>query len=947
MAGQFVSSGTAAGARLRLAGRGCGQAPDPRTGEYGASGGDAGDKMSAVATQQDLPWHSLTSEEVLERLESHEEGLTEDEAAERLEAYGPNQLVVRRPVSAWKLLVDQVKSVVVLLLLAAAAVALLIGDLLEAAAIGAVLLINTLVGFWTEWRARQAMEGLRQLQVQEAAVVRRGEVRQIDARELVPGDVLNLEAGASVPADARLLRVAELRTVEAPLTGESLPVDKKSDALNADGAESVPLADRANMVYKGTLVATGSGRAVVVGTGGATEIGRVSQLVQETESERTPLEKRLDTLGKRLVWLVLGVAAIIAVVGILRGRDFWLMIETGIALAIAAVPEGLPAVATITLAVGVRRMARQRALVRRLAAVEALGSATVICADKTGTLTAGEMTVTTMFVGGKSIEVSGVGYEPSGEFRYESDGEVEPREQSGLEEALRIGLLANRARVEEEGGNWEAKGDPTEAALVVAALKGGLDRREERERWEEIGEVPFASERGYMATFHSTPSEGRVAFVKGAPERILELSTRWLGPDGTADVDEATRERLEQMNEALAGRGLRVLGLAKRELGSAEEPDEETVKELTFVGFSAMLDPPAEGVKETIDSFRQAGVRTVMITGDQEVTAVSVARDLGVLEEDEEALSGTELNRLGDAELVKRLAKVGTFSRVSPRDKLRIVEGYQGRGEIVGMLGDGVNDAAALKRADIGVAMGERGTDVAKETAEVVLQDDRFATIAAAVEEGRVIFDNIRKFIFYLFSCNVSEVLVIFIAGLSGLPIPLLPLQILWLNLVTDVFPALALAMEPPEPDVMRRPPRDPGAAILSKDFMVLVGSYGTLLTLSTLGVYLWGLKVWGVDVQHAVTLAFMTLALTQLFHVFNARAPSPVIFTRRMLQNGWVWGAIGLTIGLQFLAVYFAPLARVLDTYPLRPGDWPLVLTGSLVPLVAGQVWKAIQRSG
>ncbi len=872
-------------------------------------------------------------------MEATAAGLDDDEAADRLEKYGPNALLLAKPISPWRILLDQLKSLVVVLLFAAAGVAVAIGDLLEAEAILAVLVINTVIGFWTEWRARLAMDALRRLQVQEALVLRSGEELRLDARMLVPGDVIMLEAGAAVPADARVLVATELQVNEAPLTGESFPVAKLTDAVVEESGDEVPLAERTCLVYKGTLVAAGSGRAVVVATGVATEIGHLSKLVEGTEAGDTPLERRLDALGRRLVWLTLGVAALVTALGVIRGEDLWLMVETGIALAIAAVPEGLPVVATITLAVGVRRMARRHALVRRLPAVETLGSATVVCTDKTGTLTAGEMTVTSLEVCGLRLDVTGAGYVPRGEFR--ADGEaVSPLEVPGAELALRIGMLANRASVKRGDDGWSTVGDPTEAALVVAAMKAGLSSEQLRADSPELGEVPFSSERQLMATFHRTP-EGTVAYVKGGPRRIVEQTGWVLCSEGVEPAGAAERDRLLRMNRELASRGLRVLALAYRELDDGEEPGNDAIRDLTFVGFAGIQDPAAEGVRETIDSLHGAGVRTVMITGDQAVTAEAVGRALGLLRDGDETIGGREMSRLSEAELAERVPRVAAYSRVSPENKLKIVKALQGHGEIVGMLGDGVNDAAALKRADIGVAMGLRGTDVAKETADVVLQDDRFETVRAAVEEGRVIFDNIRKFIFYLFSCNVSEVLTLLVASLAGLPLPLLPLQILWLNLVTDVFPALALAMEPAEPDVMQRPPRDPQSAILSRAFVATIGTYSFLITGATLGVFIVGLHLWNVDVSHAVTLAFMTLALAQLFHVFNARSADRVLFTRRTFENLWVWGALALTVGLQVAAVYSPVLSDVLRTQPLGLADWTLVLVASILPLVIGQLLK------
>ncbi|HSG82863.1 MAG TPA: HAD-IC family P-type ATPase [Gemmatimonadota bacterium] len=903
------------------------------------------DVLAPAGDGKEQRWHELPAQEVLGRFGSSSAGLTESEAQERLGRYGPNALEIGKPISAWKIFADQLKSLVVLLLFAASAVAVAIGDVAEAVAIGAVLIINTAIGFWTEWRARLAMDALRRLQVQEAVVVRSGRSQPIDARELVPGDIIVLEAGAAVPADARVLTVTELTVNEAPLTGESMPVVKTVDPAADEDGRPVPLAERASMLYKGTLVVAGSGRAVVTGTGVDTEIGRLSRLVEETESGDTPLERRLDALGRRLVWLTLGVAAAVTGLGVLRGEDVWLMLETGIALAIAAVPEGLPVVATITLAVGVRRMARRNALVRRLAAVETLGSATLICTDKTGTLTAGAMTVTALVVAGEELEVSGVGYRPVGEFRRRGQM-VRAADVDGLDLSLRIGVLANRAALKQDEDGWRAVGDPTEAALLTAGAKAGLEAEELRAEYPEIGEVPFSSERQLMATFHRAPDGSTVAYVKGGPRRLVEESSDTLTAAGTVPLTQEGRQHALETNRELAGRGLRVLALAFRQLAPNEQPGPDALHDLTLVGLAGIQDPPADGVEETIATFHEAGVRTVMITGDQAVTARAIARDLGLLRGDEGTLGGRELAEISDAELARRVGHTAAFSRVTPEDKLRIVRAYQGSGEIVGMLGDGVNDAAALKRADIGVAMGMRGTDVAKETADLVLQDDRFETIGAAVEDGRVIFDNIRKFIFYLFSCNVSEVLTLLITGLAGMPLPLLPLQILWLNLITDVLPALALAMEPAEPDVMKRPPRDPKKAILSRAFIATVGTYSALITTSTLGVFVFGLHVWRIELGHAVTLAFMTLALAQLFHVVNARSPERILFTRRMGENRWVLGALVITLGLQLAAVYLPVLSDVLQTHPLEWRDWGLVMTASLMPLVVGQILKPFSIS-
>ncbi|MDY7092176.1 MAG: HAD-IC family P-type ATPase [Acidobacteriota bacterium] len=930
--------------------------PDPRLRRH------RGRPAEPAGVEAQEPWHALPAPEVVQRLESSEAGLSAEEAARRLQRWGPNTLAIAPPISPWKILVAQTKSLVVGLLFGAAVLALAAGDIVESVSIFVVLLVNVALGFFTELGARQAMEGLRKLQVPTARVRRDGQELTVPAAELVPGDLLVLEEGAAVAADARLLQAADLRTLEAPLTGEPYPVSKQAEAVEA----ATLLADRTSMVYQGTLVARGHGLAVVTGTGAATEVGTITDLVRKTEVEKTPLEQRLDALGRRMIWLTLSLAAVVAVVGIARGGSWWLMVETGLALAIAAVPEGLPVVATITLAVGMHRMARRRALVRRLPAVETLGSATVVCTDKTGTLTAGEMTVTRLVTAEDEVEITGAGYAAAGELQRNGQALEDPTTVPGLEEALCAAVLANRARVDAEG---VVHGDPTEAALLIAARKAGVDRADLLSIFPETGELPFSSERMLMATFHHREAqeaqgaqeaqeaqEARtLVCVKGAPGRVLDLCGRQLTAAGEQLLEPEERQRLLDANEALATEGLRVLALAQRRLPAGSPPpsqpvhdaavEKEVLQDLTFLALAAISDPPADGVADTIRLLHEAGVRTVMLTGDQRATATAVAEQLGLLGPDDELLGGSDLTGLSAAELARRLPRIGAFSRVSPADKLSIVDAFHERGEIVAMLGDGVNDAPALKKADIGVAMGGRGTDAAKDAASVVLADDRFQTIAAAVEEGRVIFDNIRKFIFYLFSCNLAEVLVLLLSVLGGLPLPLLPLQILWLNLVTDVFPALALGLEPAEPDVMGRPPRDPQAEILSRRFLLQVLTYGLLLTAVPLITFQWALHIWSLELAHARTIAFMTLALTQLFHVFNARSPRAVLFNRRLFQNPWAWGAIALTIGLQLAVLYLPPLRQIFDTTPLGPQEWALVLIASLLPLILGQGAKGLRR--
>lgn len=873
-------------------------------------------------------WHAVSVDEALDALGSGPAGLPAGEAQRRLGDAGPNALPPPRPTPWYRILADQFGGVVVLLLAGAAVVALALGDAVEAAAIGVVLAINASIGFVVEWRARRAMEALLRYQAAVARVVRDGRVEAVDASTLVPGDVVELDSGDAVPADVRILEAAELRTLEAALTGEPTPVAKSPDAVDS----GAPLAERAGMAWMGTTVASGRGRAVVVATGSSTELGRIGALLASVEAADTPLEERLEAMGRRLVFLTLGVAALVVVVGVLRGTPWVRMVETGLALAIAAVPEGLPAVATIALAVGLGRMARRKVLVRRLAAVEALGSTTVVCTDKTGTLTAGEMTVVRVRTGVGTVEVTGAGYVEPGELVQDGRRVDEGSAETPIGRVLRAAALTHRATVDPEGA---VSGDPTDAALLVLARKGGASDV----GWPRVGELPFSTARLLGGSVHEAPDGRLHLFAKGAPAAILDRCVALASAAGTVPLDTRTRTALEGTNDAWAAEGLRVIALAEAE---ADGPDPGEPSGLTFLGLVGISDPPAAGVAETVARFRTAGIRTVMITGDQRATAEAVARALGIGGEEVRSLEGKQVAVLDDGELREQVARVDVFSRVSPEEKLRVVSAFQARGEIVAMLGDGVNDAAALKKADVGVAMGRRGTDVARQTAAVVLQDDRFPTIAAGVDQGRVIFDNIRKFVFYLFSCNVAEVLVLLGASVAGLPPPLLPLQILWLNLVTDTFPALALALEPGEGDVMRRPPRDPEAPILSRSFVGALAFHATTITVATLGAYLWALA--SGRAEAAGTVGFMTLALAQLFHLGNARSRVAVVSPARAFANRWALAAVGVVLVLQGATVLWSPLAAVLDLVALDGAAWGVVALASIAPALIGQGVDLVQ---
>ena len=881
----------------------------------------------------------MTLTAVLSALRSSSAGLTATDAQSRLARTGPNTIPTNPPASPWTVLPMQFRSVVTLLLVAALLIAAIAGDRGDVIAIGLVLVLNVALGWAVEIRAQRAVEALAQLEPRIGVVLRDGLREEVDARTVVPGDVLLIEEGQGIPADARLLS-GEVQVNEAVLTGESVPVWKKAaDDVPVDAA----LPERTSMVHAGTISVGGSARAIVVATGTATELGAIGRLVSTTTRRKTPLEVQLDVLGQQLVWVAILVAVATGVLAWIHGGTVPLVLKTAIALAVAAVPEGLPAVATATLALAVHRMARQHALVRRLPVVETLGSVTVLCSDKTGTLTAGEMTVTRIRTADTTFEISGTGYEPVGAFHIDGEA-VDIRNHRDLEMALRIGTAAGRGHAVLTDNGWEPRGDPTEVALEVAATKAGIDRSDVIADMPEIAEVPFSSDRQFMATFHHDEVLGCVtAMVKGAPDRVLEMCWSVLRHDHCLPLDAPTRAALQRENAEMAARGLRVLALAS---GDVTHADEASLRGLTFVGLAALSDPPAGGVREAVDVFRRAGIRTVMITGDQRGTAEAIARDLG-LGDHPRAIGGGELDGLSDDELERRLADASVFSRVSPAAKLRLISAYQRRGDVVAMIGDGVTDAAALKRADVGVTMGRRGTEVARETATIVLTDDRFDTIGVAIAEGRLVFENIRRFVFYLFSCNLAEIVVLLGASAAGLPLPLAPIQVLWLNVVTDSVPALALAIEPGRDDLMQRPPRPLADALLSRAFIRDIGIFAAFIAAPVLGAIAWQTAT-GIEPARAMTMNFAILGLAQLFHLGNARDEGPVLSRARALANKAALAA--LVVGaLSVVAVVQIPaVATLLQLAPLTRSDWMLVVGLALLPAVAGQALKVARgRSG
>jgi Ca2+-transporting ATPase len=899
--------------------------------------------VSGPVAEHAEAWHALPADEVGRRTHTDPgHGLSGAEAARRLTQHGPNALTETAARSLLAIVGDQFKSLIVVLLLAAAGVALALDEGVEAAAIVAVIILNALVGFVTEWKAEQALTALRRQLSAVAQVVRDGREHQVSARDLVPGDIVVLAAGARVPADGRVSESVRLQAEEAALTGESQPVAKTTDPLLDRNA---PVADRRNMLFMGTTVTAGRGRMIVTATGMRSEVGKIGTLIEGAGDQDTPLERKLAQLGRVLVGVVLALGLVIVLAGWLRGHPFLYMLEVGISLAIAAVPEGLLAVTTMTLALGMQRMAGMRVLVRRLPAVETLGSTTVICTDKTGTLTRNEMTVRALHLGDRRVEVTGSGYAASGEFRIGGQ-RVDPDRDEHLTLALRIGVLCSDASIDRDGGRSAVLGDPTEAALIVAAAKAGLEQAVLNRDQPRIAEIPFSSEAQRMVTIHRALDGTTVAYVKGAPRVVLEASRRRLTGAGEAPLTPEDRDRVLAVNEDLAGGALRVLALGYRGLPDVYD-EREAARDLVFVGLIAMIDPLRDEAAPAIATCRQAGIRTMMITGDQPATAAEIGRQLGLDRDVQgrplQTVHGRDLAALDAPGWQRIAAGASVFARVSPEHKLRIVEALQSRGEIVAMTGDGVNDAPALRKADIGVAMGIKGTEVAKEAADMVLTDDNFATLVVAVEQGRIIYANIVRFIHYLFSCNVSEIMVVFAAIMLGWPLPLAPLQILWLNLVTDVFPAMALALEPSAPGVMKQPPRDPRQSLMTPRFVGLIAWQGLLLAGVTLTAFFVGLRWYGTEgegLRRAVTMGFMALALAQIFHALSARSQRRSAFTRPF-TNAWLLGAVLGCLLLQLAAVYWPLLQTVLRTAPLTPVELAVVAGCSLVPVAVVEVVK------
>ncbi|MBI2864051.1 MAG: calcium-transporting P-type ATPase, PMR1-type [Chloroflexi bacterium] len=847
-------------------------------------------------------WHARSVEDVLRTLGTGRTGLSVEEASRRLQETGPNELRREAVASPLVLFLHQFKDFLMVILLVATAVSALLGEVLDAAVIFAIVVLSALLGFFQEYRASRALEALKRMAAPEADVVRDGQEQKVLAREVVTGDIVLLATGDRVPADGRIVEDYNLKVDESAFTGESEPVMKQSEPL----AGETPLPERTDMAYAGTTVIAGRGAAVVVATGMQSEFGKIAHLVQIEDGRHSPLEQRMAEIGRRLGMGAIAIVAVVVLAGLGRGEHPLDMFLWGVSLAVAAVPEALPAVVTGALTIGVQRMARRQAIVRRLPAVETLGSTTVICSDKTGTLTKNEMTVRRLWLGEQTLEVTGIGYEPRGDII----GPIET-DRSDIATLARIAALCNDAHLlRNEKGRHYVLGDPTEGALLVLAAKAGFEPEPLRLEYPRVEEIPFDSVRKRMTTIHQMPEGAGLVCAKGAPEVILSRCSLFLKSGKPAPLTPDVRRRIVENNENMASQALRLLALAYREIESptVEATEETAEKDLVFVATTGMVDPPREEVKAALRLAQQAGVRTVMVTGDHRLTAVAVARELGWQQDGEMALTGADLDRIADEQFPSVAERVGVYARTSPEHKLRLVSALQSKGQIVAMTGDGINDAPALRRADIGVAMGLAGTDVTKEAADMVLSDDNYATIVAAIEEGRVIYDNIRKFIRYLLSTNSGELLTVFVAVIAGLPMPLLAIQILWINLVTDGLPALALGVEPAEPGVMRRPPRPPHESIFARGLWQHIIWVGLMMAAGSLAVMVWGLANYSLETTR--TMVFLTLASFQMFHVLAIRSERESVFKVGFFSNPYLTGGVALAFALQ-LAITYLPLLQ------------------------------------
>jgi len=892
----------------------------------------------------------METEEVMKHLNTRLDGLSSFEVLNRQREYGFNELQKTEKLSPLRIFFKQFKDFLIIILLAATGISFLIGEFLDATVILTIVLVCTLLGFIQEYKSGKAIEALKKMAAPTANVMRDGKEIEILAREIVPGDILILRTGDKVAADARIINEMNLETDESVLTGESLPVKKTTDVMQHIG---LPIADRKNIVYAGTAVTHGHGKAVVVATGMSTEFGKIASMIQSIDMERTPLETRMERVGKTLGIACLFVCVLATFLGIMRGYDYLDMFIWGVSLAVAAVPEALPAVVTGALSIGMLRMARKNVIVKKLPAVETLGCTSVICSDKTGTLTKNEMTVRKIYVNGKLILVEGVGYEPIGEFlELKKRKRIKPIDDEHLHLLLKICVLCNDASLVNENNTWKIIGDPTEGALVVAAEKAGLKQQEIRNNHPRLGEIPFDMNRKRMSTIHPRSKYKYVVFVKGAPEILLNLCSHVYEHNNIKKLNEKRKKEILRMTEKMASEALRVLGFAYREISRKKLPkkledlDPELIENnLIFLGLAGMMDPPRKEVKKAIKLCKQAGIKSIIVTGDHALTALAVAKEVKLVRPHENGIliTGSELDELSDKELEKNVEKIKIYARVSPHHKLRIVKALKKKGHIVAMTGDGINDAPALKKADIGIAMGT-GTDVTKGTSDMILIDDNFATIVKAVEEGRIIYDNIKKYLFYLIRCNMGEILVLGSSFFIGLPPPLIAIQILWVNLTTDGLPALALGIDPKDPEVMKRKPRDPQETIFSKKIVTFIMILALNMMLVLLPEFYWYWRNEGL--LKAQTMMFVTMVLFEMFNAYNSRSDEKSVFKIGMFNNKWLNTAVVSSIVLMLLIIQIPTLNSIFHVTHLNLFDWILSVGISSSALIISEIWKVFSST-
>ncbi|MDO5716738.1 MAG: calcium-translocating P-type ATPase, SERCA-type [Tissierellia bacterium] len=889
-------------------------------------------------------WHNKTSMEVLASLNTYAvQGLSNEEVAKRQEEFGWNELREKKKRSFLQKFLDQFKDFLIVVLLIAAAIEFVAKEYVEAVVILAIVILNALLSLYQEGQAEKSLESLKKMSAPEAKVLRDGKKIIVPARDIVPGDIVILDAGDIVPADIRLITTSNMKIDESSLTGESVAVEKDSESI---GSLDANLGDRTNMAYMSSIVTYGRGSGVVVETGHNTEIGKIATQIEDIKDELTPLQEKLEKLGKILGYLTIGVCAIVFILGLIQKREILHMLLVSVSLAVAAIPEGLPAIVTIVLSIGMNRMVRKNAIVKKLLAVETLGSTTVICSDKTGTLTQNEMTVTRLYANHEFLEVTGKGYEPKGEIL--KDGKPISKQTFGHLKALfYASILDNDAELSASNNLYSIIGDPTEGALLTLAGKMGFTKEEVEVEQPRIDELPFDSERKMMSTFHTTPDDSKVVqYVKGAPDIVLSRSKYIYTEEGIRLLEAHDYQRVEEANLTMAKDALRVLGYAFK-MNQVDEDGrfEKNEDDLIFIGLTGMIDPPREEAKDAIALCKDAGIDTVMITGDYQETAFQIAKELGIVTSHEETISGQELSKLSDEEYLDIVKRIKVYSRVSPEQKVKIVQALRQHDDVVAMTGDGVNDALALKRSDIGISMGITGTDVAKNTADVVLTDDNFASIVHAVEEGRIIFANIQKFVLFLLSCNIGEILLVFFAMVFGWQEPLKPIHLLWLNLITDSLPALALGVEPGEPGIMKLKPRSKNDAIINTNMTVTIVLQSIAIAAATLISFNWALNLYPDSITHARTIVFSTLILSELLRAFSSRSLDRPLWEIGLLTNKKMISAVSISFSLLLVALYIPFMQTIFDTFALGWKDWRIVVSLAIVPFIVGELYKVLKN--